>query len=104
MLTADAAWARKVPTLDHVASRRACFVEGFQLDPAGLMLDADLVASLDPVCHLALHAGRHAWQKAKTENLDLKRVGVVFGNIVLPTDGSSRIAREILGRTFEELL
>ena len=31
-----------------------------------------------------------------------ERVGVVIGNIALPTDSSSNIAREILGRTFDE--
>ena len=43
--------------------------------------------------HLALHAGRQAWQDASTSNLDLNRVGVVLGNIALPTDKASALTR-----------
>ena len=81
-----------------------CFVEGFELDPEGLDLDPALLARLDPMFHLALHAGRAAWRDARTEELDRSRVGVVFGNIVLPTETASAIARSTLGRTFEEAL
>jgi len=89
---------------DHVYSTRGCFVEGFELDLAGLDLDPALVAKLDPAFHLALHAGRAAWLDARTSEVDRSRVGVVFGNIVLPTESASEIARATLGRTFEEAL
>ncbi len=39
---------------------------------------------------------------AKTADLDRSRVGVVFGNIVLPTETSSALAREVLGQTLAE--
>ncbi len=87
---------------DRCYSRRGCFIEDFHLDPAGLDLDPDLLARLDPMYHLALHAGRQAWQDAVTEPLDRRRVGVVLGNIVLPTEKASALARDILGRTFAE--
>ena len=89
---------------DHVYSTRGCFVEGFTLDPSGLDLDPEVVARLDPMFHLALHAARAAWSDAQTEGVDRSRVGVIFGNIVLPTEGASAIARATLGRTFEEAL
>ena len=87
---------------DRVYATRGGFVEGFRFDPEGLDLDPALVARLDPMFHLALHAGRAAWRDAKTEGLDRSRVGVVFGNIVLPTETTSALADETLGRTLAE--
>ena len=89
---------------DHVYSRRACFVKGFQLDPTGLDLPAELLHALDPMVHLALHAGRQAWQDAVTDLVDPDRVGVMLGNIVLPTTSASGMADWILGRRFEREL
>ena len=51
---------------DRVYSRRACFLEPFALDPQGLDIDSELLAELDPVFHLALHAGRQAWSAGVT--------------------------------------
>ena len=65
--------------------------------PEGLRLEPSLIAELDPMYHLALHAGRQAWRDAVTGGLELKRVGVIFGNIALPTDKASALADEILG-------
>ena len=89
---------------DRVYSRRACFVRDFRLDPTGLDLPPDLLDALDPMVHLALHAGRQAWQDAVTEPLDPGRVGVMLGNIVLPTTSVSAMADWILGRRFEREL
>ena len=86
---------------DHVYSRRACFVKDFQLDRTGLDLPAELLDALDPMVHLALHAGRQAWQDAVTDTIDPTRVGVMLGNIVLPTMSASAMADWILGRRFE---
>src|SRR5262249_15754499 len=68
----------------------------------GLDLPAPLLARLDPVFHLALEAGRQAFATGSTRRLDRRRVGVVLGNIALPTDAASALARACLGRTFEE--
>ena len=38
------------------------------------------------------------------ESLDRRRVGVVLGNIALPTETSSRLARDLLGAVFEHRL
>ena len=86
---------------DHVYSRRACFVGGFQLDRTGLDLPSELLDALDPMVHLALHAGRQAWRDAVTDPVDPGRVGVMLGNIVLPTTSASAMADWILGRRFE---
>ena len=101
-LDPDEAFKSPPPAPDRVYSRRGCFVEDFTLDPAGFHLEADFLERLDPMFHLALHAGRQAFQDAVTEGLDLRRVGVLLGNIVLPTDTSSALTREILGALMEE--
>jgi len=89
-------------TPDRVYTDRACFIEGFSLDPAGLALDRDLLAQLDPVVHLLLAAGRDAFASAKTASLDRARVGVTLGHIVLPTESSSKLCEEILTPLLEQ--
>ena len=93
-----------VLALDKVYSTRACFVEGFTFDPAGLQLDADTLRGLDPLYEMVLHVGRQAFDDAATGTLDRRRVGVTLAAIALPTDGSSAITREVVGRAFEDAL
>ncbi len=90
------------PDPDSVYSLRGCFVDDFSLETAGLQIDASLLRDLDPLYHIALHAGRQAFRDAVTDNVDLSRVGVILAAIALPTDGSSAITRETLGRMFED--
>ncbi len=92
------------PMPDRALSQRACLIKGFEFDPVGLDLDPDLVTDLDPLFHLVLHAGRQAFAGARTAALDKNRMGIILGAIALPTDSASRIARTILGRSFEEKL
>ena len=87
---------------DRVYSTRAGFVEDFRLNPEGLDLEPGLVDRLDPMFQLALHAGRQAWRDAVTEGIDRRRVGVVMGNLVLPTEGAAALARAYLGQSFDE--
>ena len=89
---------------DKVYSKHACFVDGFVADTDGLAIDQDSLASLDPMFHLLLHAGAQAWRDAVTDKLNRDRVGVIIGNIVLPTESSSAIANEILLPVFESQL
>ena len=90
--------------LDKVYSKRACFVEDFTLDAAGLNLDADILRRLDPLYEMVLHVGRQAFDDASTGTLDRRRVGVTLAAIALPTDGASAITREVVGRAFEDTL
>ena len=87
---------------DKVYSTRGCFIEDFHLDLRNLDLDLDVVAALDPLFHLALHAGRQAVEDAGLSENSRERAGVIIGNIALPTDSASKMAREILGQTFDE--
>jgi PfaB family protein len=84
------------PMPDKALSKRACLIKDFVFDPSGFNFDASLLAGLDPLYHITLHAGRKAFESCITRSLDLKRVGVSLAAIALPTDGSSAITREIL--------
>ena len=53
---------------------RGCFIE-----------DPSLDGELDPMFQLLLRAGQAAFADARTENLERGEVGVVLGNIALPT-------------------
>ena len=102
LLSLNDVYAPGGPQPDKVYSKRACFVEDFELDKTGLDIDDDLLASLDPMFHLLLHAGKQAWQDSATGGLDKERVGVIIGNIVLPTDAAAAIAEELLLPVFEQ--
>jgi acyl transferase domain-containing protein/3-hydroxymyristoyl/3-hydroxydecanoyl-(acyl carrier protein) dehydratase len=88
--------------VDQVYTPNGCLVDDFEFDASGYALDADWLARLDPLFHFLLSAGRQAFAEAKTDDLDLSRVGTVVGNLVLPTEGSSAISMDIVGRTLQE--
>ncbi|HKI20067.1 MAG TPA: beta-ketoacyl synthase N-terminal-like domain-containing protein, partial [Isosphaeraceae bacterium] len=98
------AFDARIALADHVYSTRVGFVARPRLDAAGFDLDGPLLERLDPLFHLALYAAREAWRDARTIDVDRRRVGVVFGNIVLPTETAAALSRELLGRVFEEEL
>jgi acyl transferase domain-containing protein/3-hydroxymyristoyl/3-hydroxydecanoyl-(acyl carrier protein) dehydratase len=89
---------------DRVYTARGGFVGPIRFDPSGTALDAALVERLDPAFHLALVAASQAWRNARTDAIDRRRAGVVFGHIVLPTETASTMSLDLLGRTFEERL
>lgn len=81
---------------DHVYCTRGCFLES---SPQVEGLDG-----LDQLFHLLITAGRQAFEDARTGELDRSRVGVIIGNLALPTEAASQLSRNWLGRTFEEKL
>jgi acyl transferase domain-containing protein/3-hydroxymyristoyl/3-hydroxydecanoyl-(acyl carrier protein) dehydratase len=83
-------------TPDRVLTDRGCFIEGFQLDPTGLDLPAEMLRDLDPSVHLLLEAGRNAFVTAQMKTVDRGRIGVVMGNIVLPTEKASQRCVQVL--------
>lgn len=104
-LNPETALDRSGTKTDRVYSTWGCFIEGFQFDPIGLNLDQALVSRLDPLFHLGLHAARAAFGDARhLVGVDLSRVGVILGNIALPTESTSEICRDVLGRTLIEKL
>ncbi|MBL4700995.1 MAG: hypothetical protein JKX85_07040, partial [Phycisphaeraceae bacterium] len=88
---------------DRVYSHRACFVENFTLDINRLNLDSDLsqlILQLDVMNHLAIHAGHQAWDDANMHSVDPTRVGIIIGNIALPTDSVSKHALQVIGPAY----
>ena len=98
------AYDPRVALPDKVYSIRGGFVAPPPLDFDGLDLETSVLERLDPLFHIALHVARQAWNDAQTGRVDRGRVGVVFGNIVLPTETASEFCREVLGRAFEAKL
>jgi PfaB family protein len=72
--------------------------------PPAPELSSEDSGALDPVCHLALSAARDAVRSARWERVDPRRVGVILGHIVLPTESTSAMARDVVLRTFEEFV
>ena len=84
------------PQPDKAYSRRACLIQGFEFDPQGIDIDEDLLAALDPLYHLVLHAGREAFSKCEASSLNPARTGVILASIVLPTDNYTQVPAKLL--------
>jgi len=102
----DAAFSPEIAARDRVYSRKGCFISAIPRTAPlpGLSPEPKIPAGLDPLFHLLLYAGRQAYADAITSPLDRSRIGVIIGNLALPTEKSSQFARELLGKTFEEKL
>ncbi|WP_303722692.1 beta-ketoacyl synthase N-terminal-like domain-containing protein [Malonomonas rubra] len=106
LLDLEQAYDPEVGVADKVYSKKACFLtdEGDTRSIPGIDIDADFLAGLDPMFRLLLRTGSQAFADAKTEQLDRNRTGIIIGNLALPSEKSSAMAREYLGRTFAEKL
>ena len=104
LMKPEQAFDPRVAVADRVYSIRGGFIEKPKVDPEGLDIDPSLLERLDPLFHLALYVARQAWSDARTDRVDRGRVGVVFGNIVLPTETASELTREVMGSVFDEKL
>ncbi len=104
VLDPDLAYDEERGRTDRVYSRRACFVDEPTLDLDGVALERELVERLDPSVRLALAAGLQAWRGGQTAELESTRVGVILGNIALPTETTSAMAEWMIGRDFEHRL
>jgi acyl transferase domain-containing protein/3-hydroxymyristoyl/3-hydroxydecanoyl-(acyl carrier protein) dehydratase len=104
LIEPESAFDPRPAVADRVYSIRGGFVAPPQLDWEQLDLEPSRAKRLDPVFHFALHVACQAWTDARTDQVDRGRVGVIFGNIVLPTETASELSQEIVGRAFEERL
>lgn len=104
LLEPDDVYDPAVGASDKVYSRQGCFVEtpSSELCFDGLDLPPDFLEGYDPLFHLLLHSGRQAFYDGVTAHLQRQRVGVIIGNLALPSEKSSSLSREWLGRTFAE--
>ncbi len=106
LLDPDEAFDPKVGAPDKIYSKKGCFIddESDRTVIAGLDIDADFLAKLDPMYRLLLRTGHQAFSDGRTDRLDRDRVGIIIGNLALPSEYASTMAREYLGKTFEEKL
>jgi acyl transferase domain-containing protein/3-hydroxymyristoyl/3-hydroxydecanoyl-(acyl carrier protein) dehydratase len=95
-IPAEAAYDPEVGKPDHVYSKQGCFLAE---TPYIVELEG-----MDPLFHLLVTAGQRAFADAQTAQLDRTKVGVIIGNLALPSETSSLLARNWLGRSFEEQL
>lgn len=94
----------RVANPDTAYSPRGYYLDPFSPDLTGLAIDPAFVAELDTLFHIVLDAGARAWRSAQTGAVDRSRVGVVLGNICLPTDKSNSLCREVLGGKLADTL
>ncbi len=94
----------KTPAPDKAYSLRMGLLDSLTFDGEGTNLDPDLLKALDPLYHIALYAGRAALKGCNLSGIRRHRIGVALASIALPTDGATRITREITGRSFEKRL
>lgn len=85
----------RVGAPDKVLSPNNCSIKHIPQNYEGLNLNSDFIKTLDPLYQIALQAGRDAFKDSVTEGLDLTRVPVIMANIVLPTDSTSNITRNL---------
>ncbi len=78
--------------IDHVYHSLGCYLP--DLPPANSLgaIDAERIASLDPSARLALEVGVKTWQQVATSQLDPKRIGIILGHVVLPTESTRSLA------------
>ncbi|MDH3455129.1 MAG: polyketide synthase, partial [Desulfuromonadales bacterium] len=106
LLDPDEAFDATVGAADKIYSKKGCFIDD-EADPSaieGLDIDADFLSGLDPMFRLLLRTGHQAFNDGRIDELNRDRVGVIIGNLALPSEYSSTMARDYLGRTFEEQL
>ncbi|MFO7666963.1 MAG: beta-ketoacyl synthase N-terminal-like domain-containing protein [Desulfobacterales bacterium] len=89
---------------DKAYSKKACLINGFRFDPAGINIDENILNELDPLYQFVLHVGREAFLSCNTKNLDRKRMGVALAAIALPTDSSTELARKVIGQSHRKNL
>ena len=103
ILSTEDAFSPETAAPDKVYSTQGCFIDALpELPQEGLDISPELVKELDPANHLLLLAGHQAFYNAKVEQLDRSKVGLVIGNLALPSEKSSALSREYFGHILEE--
>jgi len=92
----------RTPGPDRVPTLRGCFVDPAPFSAQGLQIDLDLLGDLDPLFRMPIQAAREALEDAVEPNL--QRTGLVLAAIALPTQRTSALTWEVLGRDFERRL
>ncbi|MDQ6975415.1 MAG: beta-ketoacyl synthase N-terminal-like domain-containing protein [Mariprofundaceae bacterium] len=102
LLDADTVYHPERGRADRVYSKQACFLDDAWLAHDPCKNSAMATAALDPMFHLLLRVGRGAWQDAAVDSASAARTGIIMGNLALPSEQSSALARRFIDRTLEE--
>ncbi|SEA74610.1 PfaB family protein [Desulfuromusa kysingii] len=106
LLSPDEIYDPQVGAADKVYSQKACFIDD-EVDTTkipGLELDPTFLSALDPMFRLLLRVGHDTFASVNGSKIDRSRAGIIIGNLALPTEKSSALARDFLGHTFLEKL
>ena len=106
LLSPEEVFDSQVGLADKIYSKKACFLDD-EIDTAqipGLDIDSDFLAQLDPMFRLLLRVGQKTLTTVAVEKIDRSRTGIIIGNLALPSEKASALARNYLGRTFIEKL
>ena len=79
---------------DRAAHGKTCLLDDFELPASDLRLPLGWLPRLSRLARLTLRVGLDAWSSVATKPAP-ERTSVILANIVLPTDGASRLAEEI---------
>ncbi|PLX98361.1 MAG: type I polyketide synthase [Desulfuromonas sp.] len=106
LLDPERTYDPEVGKADKVYSSKACFLsDGTDKDDIpGLELDREFVAALDPMFRLLLRVGQQTINAEQCPKINRSRAGIIIGNLALPSEKSSQLARRLLGRAFTEQL
>lgn len=92
----------QVASKDRLYSLKAAFVspEHVTLQTKDLHVDQAWLDKLDPLFHTGLCAAQRAMAGSQLATVDRRRIGVMIGHIVLPTESTSAFTRQWLGQVF----
>ena len=105
LLPVEDVYDPEVGKADKVYSKKGCFLDD-ENDPEaipGLDIDPQFLAQLDPMFRLLLRVGQQTVASG-SGTIERSRSGIIIGNLALPSEKSSALARHYLGRTFIEKL
>jgi len=95
-LSPERCYAVGGPQPDRVYSTWCCPLNGWTPDWSGLHIHPQDITGLDPLFHIGLAAAALAWRDARQPHVDPQRAGAIFGHIVLPTEATSALSRQLL--------
>lgn len=90
----DSILNREKTTEDKTRSVHACLLKELNFNPDKFSLDKNLLQNLDPLFHITLLTGHAAVDDIRGVHPDKKRSGIILGNIILPTEHVSGMARQ----------
>ncbi len=105
LLPVEDVYDPEVGKADKVYSKKGCFLDDEDDCESipGLDIDPQFLAQFDPMFRLLLRVGQQTVASGSGK-IERSRSGIIIGNLALPSEKSSALARHYLGHTFIEKL